>query len=156
MGSCGDGRNARAIAVAYAAAVDAIAEFRAASEANELDRFTDILAPDAELVSPLLARGVIRGRKDLGLLFSAVYGSLSELHWNEEIRDGDRSLLTAEARIGPFRIYDATLFDLDSDGRIRRLRPHLRPWLASTWFALAVGVKVARHPGVLWRALRHS
>jgi hypothetical protein len=46
------------------------------------------------------------------------------------------------------------VFELDPDGRIRRIRPHLRPWLASTWFALAIGVKVARHPGVIWRALR--
>jgi SnoaL-like domain len=137
--------------------VDAIAEYRAASEANDLDRFMDTLAPDAELVSPLLARGVIRGKKDLRLLFAAVYGSLSELRWTEEIMDGDhRGFMIAEARVGPFRIDDAMVFELDPDGRIQRLRPHLRPWLASTWFALAVGVKVARHPGVLWRAVRRS
>lgn len=41
---------------------------------------------DADLVSPLLARGAIRGKKDLWLLFAAVYGSLSELRWSEEIR----------------------------------------------------------------------
>jgi hypothetical protein len=136
--------------------VDAIAEYRAASEANDLDRFVDTLAPDAELVSPLLARAVIRGKKDLGLLFAAVYGSLTELRWTEEIVDRDRGFMTAEARVGPFKIYDATAFELDPDGRIQRLRPHLRPWLATTWFALVVGVKVARHPGVLWRAMRHS
>ncbi|HYB23679.1 MAG TPA: nuclear transport factor 2 family protein [Solirubrobacteraceae bacterium] len=136
--------------------MDAIGEYRAASEANDLDRFMDTLAPDAELVSPLLARGVIRGKKDLRLLFAAVYGSLSELRWTEEIRDGDRGFMIANARIGPFRINDAMVFELDGDGRIRRLRPHLRPWLASTWFALAVGVKLARHPGFLWRAVRHA
>jgi ketosteroid isomerase-like protein len=43
--------------------VDAIAEYRAASEANDLDRFMWTLAPDAELVSPLLTHGVIRGKK---------------------------------------------------------------------------------------------
>ena len=136
--------------------MNAIAEFRAASEANDLDRFVDTLAPDAELVSPLLARGVIRGKQDLRLLFAAVYGSLSELRWTEEIVDGDRGLMVAEARVGPFRIDDAMVFELASDGRIRQLRPHLRPWLASTWFALAVGFKLARHPGVIWRAVRRS
>ena len=136
--------------------MDAIAEFRAASEANDLDRFVNTLAPDAELVSPLLARGVIRGKKDLRLLFAAVYSSLSELRWTEEIIDGDRGFMIGEARVGPFRIDDATVFTLDPEGRIQRLRPHLRPWLASTWFALTVGAKVARHPGVLWRAVRRS
>lgn len=142
--------------VAYPALIDAITEFRAASEANDLDRFVDTLAPDAELVSPLLARGVIRGKKDLRLLFAAVYGSLSEVHWTKEIMDGDRGFMIAEARIGPFKIDDAMAFELGPDGRIQRLRPHLRPWLASTWFALVVGVKVARHSGVLWRAVRRT
>jgi hypothetical protein len=136
--------------------VDAIAEYRAASEANDLDRFMSTLAPDAELVSPLLAHGVIRGKKDLRLLFTAVYGSLSDLRWSNAIMDGDRGFMIAEARLGPFRIDDAMFFELDPDGRIKRLRPHLRPWLASTWFALTVGAKVARHPGVLWRALQRS
>lgn len=134
--------------------VDAIAEFRDASEANDLDRFIHTLAPDAELVSPLLAHGVIRGREDLRLLFAAVYGSLSDVRWGDEVRDGDRVLMIARARLGPFRIDDAMLFELDAEGRIRRLRPHLRPWLATTWFAIVVGLKIARHPGMLWRAMR--
>jgi hypothetical protein len=53
----------RSSGVTYAAFVDAIAEYRAASEANDLDRFMRTLAPDAELVSPLLTHGVIRGKK---------------------------------------------------------------------------------------------
>ena len=140
--------------VTYPALVDALAEFRAATEANDLDRFVETLAPDAELVSPLLARGVIRGRKDLRLLFAAVYGSLSELRWTEEVRDGSQGMMIAEARIGPFRIDDAMVFELDPEGRIKRLRPHLRPWLATTWFALVVGARLGRHPGVVWRAIR--
>ncbi len=142
--------------VAYAPPVSAIAEYRAASEANDVDKLVDTLAPDAELVSPLLAHGVIRGKNDLRLLFTAVYGSLSELRWTEETIDGDRGFMIAEARLGPFRIDDAMVFELDPDGRIQRIRPHLRPWLATTWFALVIGVKVARHPGVLWRAARGS
>jgi hypothetical protein len=134
--------------------VDAIAEYRAASQANDLDRFMNTLAPDAELVSPLLAHGVIRGQKDLRVVFEAVYGSLSDLRWTDPIRDGDRGFMIAEARLGRFKIDDAMMLELDADGRIKRLRPHLRPWLASTWFALVVGAKVARHPGVVWRAMR--
>jgi hypothetical protein len=136
--------------------VDAIAAYRAASEASDVDRLVDTLAPHAELVSPLLARGVIRGKKDLRLLFAAVYGTLSELRWTEAITDGDWGFMIAEARVGPFKIDDAMVFELDPDGRIQRIRPHLRPWLASTWFALAIGAKVARNPGFIWRAMRRS
>jgi hypothetical protein len=133
-----------------------LAEFRAASEANDLDRFVETLAPDAELVSPLLARAVIRGKHDLRLLFAAVYGSLSDLRWTEEIVDGNRGVMIAEARLGPFKIDDAMVFELDLEGRIKRLRPHLRPLLATTWFAVVVGAKVMRHPALLWRAVVHS
>ena len=45
------------------------------------------------------------------------------------------------------------LFKIE-DGRIRRIGPHLRPWLALTLFALVLGPKVGRRPGVVWRALR--
>jgi hypothetical protein len=44
--------------------------------------------------------------------------------------------------------------ELAPDGRIRRISPHLRPWLALSTLALKLGVRMARHPGVLLRALR--
>jgi hypothetical protein len=46
------------------------------------------------------------------------------------------------------------VLELDDAGLIVRIRPHLRPWLAITLFALLLGPKIARHPGVLRRALR--
>jgi hypothetical protein len=41
-----------------------------------------------------------------------------------------------------------------ADGRIRRISPHLRPWLALTLFALVLGPQAARRPGMIRRALR--
>lgn len=86
----------------------------------------------------------------------AVYGSLSGLVWREQVGDGSVALLRGEARIGPFRLGDAMVFELAPDGRIQRIRPHFRPWLGLTAFALVVGAKMARHPGVLVRALREG
>ncbi len=136
--------------------MSAIAEYRVASEANDVDGLVATLAPDAELVSPLLARGTFRGKDDLRVLFEAVYGSLSDLRWSDETVDGAKGFMIAQARIGLFKIDDAMVFELDTDGRIRRIRPHLRPWVALTWFALVVGRKLARHPGVVWRARRRG
>lgn len=48
------------------------------------------------------------------------------------------------------------VLELAADGRIARIRPHLRPWLALTLLALKLGPKVGRHPGVVRRALRKS
>jgi hypothetical protein len=134
--------------------VSAIADYRAASEANDIDALIDTLAPDAELVSPLSARLVFRGREDLRALLGAVYGSVRGLRWSEELGDGDARLLVGSMRVGPFKLDDAMLFELGADGLIKRVRPHLRPWLATTFFALLLGPKMTRHPGVMLRALR--
>jgi len=45
-----------------AAVDDAVARYRAASEANDIGALLETLAPDVELVSPLSGRLVFRGR----------------------------------------------------------------------------------------------
>jgi hypothetical protein len=134
--------------------VDAIARYCAASERADADAMVETLGPDAEVVSPLSGRMVFRGREDLRVLLGAVYGSLRGLRWREEVGDGRVRVVLADCWIGPLRLTDAMVFELGEDGQIRRIRPHLRPWLAVTLFALTLGAKLARHPGVLWRATR--
>ena len=134
---------------------DAIARYRAASEANDIDGLMATLTPDAELVSPISGRMVFQGKEDLGVLLAAVYGGLTGLRWREEVGDGALRVVIGDAKIGPIKLGDAMVFQLAEDGRIRRIRPHLRPWLALTLVALKLGTKLGRHPGVVWRALRH-
>jgi hypothetical protein len=133
---------------------DSIAAYRAASEADDIDGVMATLAPDVEVVSPISGRMVFRGADDVRILFAAVYGSLAGLRWHEEIGDAGRRVIVGEARIAGVRLTDAMVFDLTGDGRIRRIRPHLRPWLALTLLALRLLPRMARHPGVLLRALR--
>jgi hypothetical protein len=133
---------------------DAIATYRAASEANDIDRLLGALAPDAELRSPIASRMAFRGTDDLRILLGAVYSTTRDLRWTEEVGDGDARAVIGECKIGPLRMTDAMAFDLDSEGRIRRIRPHLRPWLALTAFALILLVRIGIHPGVVFRAAR--
>lgn len=135
--------------------MDSVATFCEATRANDIDRLVDTLAPNAELVSPLSGRMVFRGRQDLRLLLTAVYGGLRDLSWHEVMGDGRMRVAVSEARIAGITITDALVFELDDAGRIVRLRPHLRPWLAVTVFALLLGPKIARHPATIRRALRH-
>lgn len=132
----------------------AIAEYRAASESNDIEALMGTLAPDIELVSPLSGRLVFRGRDDLRELLGAVYGTVRGLRWGEDLGEGDTRLVLGTMRVGPFKLDDAMVFELGDDGLIKRIRPHLRPWLATTFFALLLGPKVARRPGVVLRALR--
>lgn len=133
---------------------DAVARFRAASEANDIESLVAALAPNAELVSPLSRRMVFRGREDLRVLFRAIYGSLRGLHWYDEVGDGRIRVVLGRGFVGGLRIDDAMVIELDDDGRIQRIRPHLRPWLALTAFALQLGPKLVRDFGVVRRALR--
>jgi len=132
---------------------DAVARYLAASEANDIEALLATLADDAEFPSPISGRMVFRGRDDLRILLSAVYGSLRGLRWGEQIGEGAVRVVLGTARVGPVGLGDAMVFELADDGRIRRVRPHLRPWLALTLFAVVLGPKVTRHPGVLVRAL---
>ena len=135
---------------------DAIERYRVASEANDIDGIMSVMAPDVEVVSPISGRMVFRGQDDVRLLFAAVYGTLKGLRWRDEIGEGSQRVLVGDTKIGPIGMTDAMVFDLAEDGRIERVRPHLRPWLALTLFALVLGPKVGRRPGVVLRALRRA
>jgi hypothetical protein len=121
-----------------------------------MDALAATFADDVELPSPLSGHLVFRGREDVSFLLGCVYGTISDVRWQRPIGDGSTRLAVAEATVGGLRMDDAMLFELDDSGLIRRIRPHLRPWLATTVFALLVGPKVARRPGVLRRALRNG
>jgi hypothetical protein len=133
---------------------DAVARYEAASAAADIDALMRTLAPDAELISPLVANGVIRGHKDIRVVLEAIYTTVHDLRWSERIGDDHSLVMIGEARVGPFRIGDAAIIEFADDGLIRRIRPHLRPWLGTTYFALRVLPKVAKHPGVLRRSWR--
>ena len=133
---------------------DAVCSFRAGSEANDIDAVMDTLAPDAELVSPISGRMVFRGKRDLRILLTAIYGSLHQLDWREEIGDGSARVVVGEARVLGVALHDAMVLDLAADGQIERIRPHIRPWLALTVLFVRLMPMIARHPEVVWRALR--
>lgn len=133
---------------------DALSRYLAASEAGDIEGIAGALADDVEVISPISGRMVFRGRADVEVLLGAVYGSLKGLRWTRVIGEGEHRVAVGQARLGPVRMTDAMVFELAPDGRIRSISPHLRPWLALTLFALVLGPKVTRRPGVVWRALR--
>jgi len=133
---------------------DAVARYRAATETNDIERLVDTLAPDVELVSPISGRMVFRGKDDLRVLATAVYGSMTGLRWRKEVGDDTVRVVIGDAKVGPLNIGDAMVFELAADGRIKRIRPHLRPWLALTLLAVKLGPKLAGHPRLIRRALR--
>ena len=121
-----------------------------------MDALMSVLAGDVEVVSPISGRMVFRGHEDVRFLLGTVYGSLRGLRWTREIGGGEDRVLYGEMSILGVRMTDAMVFELAPDGLIRRITPHLRPWLALTMFAALLGPKVGRRPGVIRRALRSA
>ncbi|HET9185958.1 MAG TPA: nuclear transport factor 2 family protein [Solirubrobacterales bacterium] len=134
--------------------VDAVERYIDASERNDIAAMVEALAPDVELVSPISGHMIFKGKEDVRVLLAAVYGSLSGLRWTQTLGDGNDRVAVGEARLLGVRLTDAMVFELAPDGRIRRIAPHLRPWLALTLFALVLVPQVGRRPGMVWRALR--
>jgi hypothetical protein len=133
---------------------DAIARYRAASEANDMDALMSVLAPDVRVVSPISGSMVFRGADDVRFLLSRVYGCVRGLRWTSEFSDGSGCVLVGEGKVAGVTMTDAMVFELAPDGRIARISPHLRPWLALSLFALLLGPRVVSRPGALLRALR--
>jgi ketosteroid isomerase-like protein len=133
---------------------DAVRRYCAAVEAGDMTALAATFAPDVELPSPVIGSAVFRGRDDVGTLLSAVYSMLREVRWEPPVGEGEKRLAIATARIGPMRIDDAMVFELDGEGRIARIRPHLRPLAAMMLFFVMIGPRMARAPGVMLRALR--
>jgi hypothetical protein len=140
--------------MADAVTTDAVTRFRAATQTADIDALMETLAPDATLTSPVSGRLKFRGHDDLRPLLTAVYRILSAMRWTEQIGDGARQVLLGEAKVGPFRMTEAMVIELDDDGRIRLLNPHLRPWPALTFLAIRLAPSLLEHPGVLRRAAR--
>lgn len=134
--------------------VDAVTRFLAATEANDMTALAATLAPDATLPSPVIGRAVFKGREDVVGVLTLVYGMIREVHWEPPFGDSSRQVAIASARVGAFYIGDAMVFELDADGLIRSVRPHLRPLLATIVFFLMIGPRVARQPDLLLRAMR--
>jgi hypothetical protein len=135
---------------------DAVTRYRDAYEASDIDAAMATLAPDAELVSPISGRLVFRGHDDLRVLLTAVFASIRDLHWREELGSERTRVILGDSFVGPLPLGDAMVLELAEDGRIQRITPHLRPWPALTLLALKLGPRIARHPGLVRRALRRS
>ena len=150
--ACGRGPDRRCCIIG--AVDDAVVRFLAATEANDMAGLASTLAPDVTLPSPLIGSAVFKGRDDVVGVLSVVYATIRDVHWEAPIGQGMQRLAVAEARVAGLRIGDAMVFEVGADGLITRVRPHLRPLLATFVLFLMIGPRVATNPGLLLRAVR--
>lgn len=144
----------RSVDDADAADGDVAGQFLDAVAAGDTDAVMEAMAEDAEMVTPLSSRMVIRGHDDLRVVFAALLPELSKhLRWRVRVGNGETTVAVAVARLGGVRVEDAMLIEHNADGRIHRITPHVRPLLGLTVSAFVLGPKLLRHPGIICRAL---
>lgn len=132
---------------------DAISEFQRAASARDLRALIKTLSPEVRVVSPLVRGAVFTGRRDVGILFRAVYGHvLSDVVWRERYDVGDVHSVTSTGRALGVRIEDLALMNTGDDGLITMIRPSLRPWNGLTAFSIALAPHLARNIPAMRRA----
>jgi len=130
-----------------------VTRYCAASEAGDMDAMAATFAADVQLPSPLIGSATFRGA-DVRAILTIVYSTIRGVAWEAPVGEGAVRLAIAHATILGLRIDDAMVFELDDEGKIRRIRPHLRPLAATIVFALTVGARVALKPLMVLRILR--
>ncbi|MFH5209782.1 nuclear transport factor 2 family protein [Antrihabitans spumae] len=136
--------------------LDAVGQFCHAVESNDVDGMLATLSPTAELIPPVSGSMVFKGHDDLRVLLGAVFSNLTNLRWRQTLIDGDTRVAIFDAAVAGMAITDTMVIELDGDGLIQRLTPHIRPWLPLTVVSLALGPKMLRHPAVIRRGLREG
>ena len=116
-------------------------------EARDLNEVVAAFAADAVFRSPLTGRLVFRGRDQIGAVTKVVLDAFEDFRYTGELRDGDRAVLLARARIGGEDIEMVDSLRLDPEGKIREMTVFFRPLPASAVALRVIGAGLARRKG---------
>ncbi len=101
--------------------------YREAAEASDVEGFLTTLSPDVVLRSPITARTQFRGHGQMRALMHAVFASIQDIRYFEDIGDASTRALFYRARSGGQPVEEATLVHLDGDALITDITLWFRP-----------------------------
>ncbi len=120
------------------------AQWRAAAEAGDLDRFMATLAPDVVIHSPVTDRTTFQGHDEARTLILAVFATIDDIHYTHDIGDEHTRALVYTARIGRQRVQEATLLRLDDRALVAEVTFWVRPLPGLTTLAATLVPEIAR------------
>jgi SnoaL-like domain len=123
---------------------ETIRTMRAAGEAGDVDAFLATLADDVMLRSPITDRIEFRGREEMRELMEAVFATLQDIRYYEELGDDRSRALFYRARIGKQQLEEATLVRLDEAGKIKEFTIWFRPMPGLTRLTAGLAPRLAR------------
>jgi ketosteroid isomerase-like protein len=117
---------------------------RAAMEAHDLDAAVAAFASDAVVRSPFTSRFAFEGHEQIRAILEVAIAAFGELRYTAEVRDGDRAVLVACARVGGRELEFVDHMLLDEHGKIREFTVFFRPLPAATAALRYFGAGLAR------------
>jgi ketosteroid isomerase-like protein len=121
--------------------------FRTAMEAGDVESVVAAFAPDAVFRSPVTGRLAFRGHDQIAAVTSVILDVVEDFRYTGELRDGDRAILLAKARIGGKDIEMADSLRLGPEGKITELTVFFRPLPASAVALRVIAAGLARRKG---------
>lgn len=107
--------------------------FRRAAERKDLALMTETLREDVVLHSPILFRG-FEGRDLVVAVLTEVAATLEDLHYTDELHEGDTVALRFKARVDDRELEGIDFLELDPEGRVAELTVFMRPLSAINRF----------------------
>jgi hypothetical protein len=108
-------------------AAETTRRYREAVEVADVEGFLATLSPDVVLHSPITMREQFRGHDELRVLMRAVFASIEDIRYFEDVGDATTRALFYRARVGRQALEEATLVRLDGDGLVTEIRLWFRP-----------------------------
>lgn len=125
-------------------AAETTRRYREAVEASDVEAFLATLAPDIVLHSPLTLRTQFRGHEEIRTLMHAVFASIEEIRYFEDVGDAATRALFYRGRVGRQELEEATLVRLDPNALITEIRLWFRPLPGLTAVMGRLGPALAR------------
>jgi SnoaL-like protein len=120
--------------------------FQAAWRTRDLDAWTDALADDVVLHSPVMTTP-FRGREAARELYSILFEAFGEVEVTDAFAAGDMRAFFWRGELGGRRIQGTDLIRADARGKVAEVTVLIRPLVDIAVFAAAVGPALARRRG---------
>jgi hypothetical protein len=117
---------------------------RRSVRAGDISAITAALSDEVVLISPITSRFRFEGRAEVTELMSVVLETFEDIQVFEEFGAGDRRVVAWRARIGDQEMEGTEILHLDGEGRVREVRPFIRPLPGLATAMAALGHRLAR------------
>lgn len=123
---------------------ETVRRMKAAVEAADLDSFMETLSPGVFLRSPISDQAEFRGTAEMRRLMRAVFDTIEDIHYFEDLGDDRARAVFYRGRIGPQAIEESGLLRFDDDGLIEEITLWIRPMPGLTRLAATLAPRLAR------------